>query len=126
MAKDLRDFALARQNELTRTLAGCACVDPTHVVELVRKLRPDDITDEHARKFLLALTPDADPLETARTTGTIREYPEWLGIATDRLFELHAAATAAVDEIKRLVVMRQALNELSTWLAEAREKGRHL
>lgn len=123
MTRDLRDYTLIRQNELTRTLAGCAITEPGLVVELVRKLRPADLTDVFARKFLLALKADSDPVQVALELGLAREYPRWMGIACDALPDLKQAAEAATDEIKRLCVMRQALTELQGWLEEARRMG---
>lgn len=123
--RDLRDFALARQTELTRILAGCACVDPPLVVELVRKLKPADLTDESARRFLTAITPDGDPLTVARDLGLTADYPRWLGIACDELVNLRQTARAACDEIRRLTIMREAIAELGTWLAVAQAVGRY-
>lgn len=126
MPRDLRDFTLCRQSELSRTLAGCAIVDPALVVELVRKLRPADLTDEQARKFLTALTPEADPFTVARELGLTVDYARWLALGCDELPNLRQAAQAAANEIKSLVVTRDTISELQTWYAVARAIGRHL
>ena len=123
---NLVDATARRQAELARTLAGCATVNPALVVELTRKLRPADLVDEKARRFLLALKPDSDPFQVALSQGLVREYPKWLSIATDSLFNLKQAAMAATDEIKRLVIMRQTLTGLQSWLAEAVRIGKYL
>lgn len=120
--RDLRDFALARENELTRILAGLALLDPPFVVELVKGLRPDDLTDELARKFLLALKPDSSPADLALELGLANEYMRWLGLASDHLWGLRTVGS----ELKKLVVLRQGLDELQGWLAEAARMGRHL
>lgn len=123
MTRDLRDYALVKQNELTRILAGCAIVDPALVVELVRKLRPDDLTDEPARKFLLALTPESNPRELAASLGLCKEYTTWMGLGCDELWDIPRTARSATDEIKRLCVVRQGLTELQDWLKDAERIG---
>lgn len=123
MTLDLRDYALMRQGELSRTLAGLATVDPALVLDLAHKLRPDDLTDAHARQFLTALTPDADPLTVARKLGLTVDYVRWLGLACDELPTLKQSAIAAADEIKRLTITRATLAGLSDWLKEAGKIG---
>lgn len=126
MSRDLRDYVLARQGELTDFLAGCAVADTPLVVELLHQLRPADLTSEPAKRFLLSLKPDTDPRALALAMGLVKEYPRWMLIATDNLLDLRTAASGAVNEIKSLCITRQCLTDLGSWLREAQRIGRYV
>jgi len=119
----LVDATTRRQAELARILAAFATVDPGKALELVNKLRSDDLVDERARRFLLALKPGANPMGLAYSLNLDIEYARWLEIACDRLFTLSTDAERAVDEIKRLVITRDTVSGLSAWIRETAQVG---
>ncbi len=119
-------FISIRQGELTRILAGCAIVNPGLVVELVKQLRPADLVDEHARKFVLAIKPNStnqDLVALAFDLGLAVEYTFWMLIADEHLWDLNNTARSAADEIKALTITKTTLHSLSSWIAETARYG---
>lgn len=121
---DLRDYLLVRQNELTRKLAGYACCEPAFVLDLIHKMKTDDLTDECARKFLTALTPEANPCVVALQLGLAKEYLLWLALGCES-FNLRQMAREACNEIKILCITREGISTTENWIAETRKIGRY-
>lgn len=116
-----------RQAELTRILAACAATDPAGVLPLIARLDSDDLLDEHARSFLERLKPDDGPesiVALAHELGYLKEYCAWFG-SLPWLYDGTAADLAAetVKEIQKIVISRQALKDLSTYIRGAARVG---
>lgn len=120
---NLTDATTRRQAELTQTLAAIATLNPSLACELRSKIRPADLIDERAKKYLQALKPDSNPCILAFELGLGLEYARWLRLACEIPWPVDQTAKAAVDEIKRLVITRQTLAGLGDWLKEAGRIG---
>ena len=121
---NLIDCITIRLSELSRILAGFGLIAPRDTWEKMQRLRPDELLDERAQEFLVALKPDSNPVTLAFELGLETESVRWMGLAVDNLFELHPeTAKDAVTSIKKLCIARSALRDLSPWLSEAMQIG---
>ncbi len=115
---EFSDFIFVRQAEMTRLLAGCALVRPAKVMELIAGLSLDDLRDTDARRFLLALKDEIDPIIIAEDLGLEVPSLVWLGMTCLVENTLEEFAVYCVHEIKRLAITLDSINRLIPWIGQ--------
>jgi len=124
----LADAACSRMSELSKLLAGLACLDPEHVMPMVKTLKTSDLLDEHARQFLEALDKSGEltrdsAVKICFDLGFWEDQFKWQGlvILSGDGFEYIAART--VEAIKRLSITLLTIQDLAHYTSTL-EKGR--
>jgi hypothetical protein len=127
---NLVDACRLRSHELTRVLAGAVVINPLAVLPLIDKLRPESLTDNAAKKFILAMKDRLPELQISDNDHQGIIFIEW---ATDNhlLFDLALwmnevrysieDAKNAVKELQKLAIALNALEGLQDWI-KAREE----
>jgi len=127
---NLVDACRLRSNELTRILAGAVVINPTEVLPLIDRLRPDSLTDNAAKEFILEMKNRLPELQNSDNDHQGVIFIEW---ATDHhlLFDLAMWMTEvkysiedaknAVQELQKLAIAINALEGLQDWI-KAREE----
>jgi hypothetical protein len=122
-----------RQNLLTCTLAGCVGIDPLYVMPLLEKLKPEALTDERARRYILAVKEKLPELEAANEhdqanivahvateLGCLIDYSKWIFLPCN----LYRDAARAIKELQSIAVTRDTLKGLSDWLQDIEDFNR--
>jgi hypothetical protein len=85
---------------------------------LLPGLSPDDLRDDDAQRFLLALKPGCDPVTIVNTLGLRVDSLKWLALTCDIDTTLENAAIDSVKEIKRLTIARNVYTQLKPYVAQ--------
>jgi hypothetical protein len=133
---NLEQVCFLRSNELTRVLAGCVVIDPLLVLPMLDRLRESAFTDEHARKFILAMKerlPDLrnadEDQQIAITIGIasafhfLSDYTIWITAISEYEMNLSQQAEVAIKELQGLAITRHTLAGISEWIEAAEEIG---
>jgi len=125
----LQDACILRSNELTKILAGCIAVNPLKVLPMVEKLRPDSLTDNVAKEFILTMKDRLSELqqvdydhqgitfvEWATDHHCLFDYALWITEVKDSILD----AENAIRELKKLAIALNTVGELQDWI-QARE-----
>jgi hypothetical protein len=126
----LVDLSVMRQSELTRILAGCAAIDPMIVLPMIDGIKAEDLTDERGRIYLLQLRerlPEIQKasddesagirVEVAFSNNFQADYYKWLLLATEEEITAGELAARCIQQIKRLVVLRDGIEDLQDYAA---------
>jgi hypothetical protein len=124
----LYDVITLKQGLLSRTLAGCAAIDPGAVLPEVNKLHLTDLTDERVRKFVASLldryqapiAPEQSAdlvVSTAFDLGFPVEYAAWLSLAIEDTIPAGELASRCVNQLMKLAVLLACLSDLQDYAA---------
>ena len=124
---NLQEAITTRQNYLSRSLAGCCAIDPLWVLTEMENIPDGLITDLQARRYISAVAArrndleGKDPDEQSRLVVRIAselhllpEYLKWITIP----FCLYDDAPAAILELKKLAITKEAVAGLQDWIRE--------
>jgi len=118
----LIDAITFRMGELSRLLAGLATLAPAEIMPEVQTLEAEDLLDEHAKRFLLALGESELTRENAVKIcfelGFWKDMFRWQGLVLLAGDGFEQIGTAAVDEIKKLVILVDELPQLSRYASQ--------
>jgi hypothetical protein len=135
VSMNLEEVCLLRSNELTRILAGCVAINPLKVLPLIDKLRPESLTDDVARQFILVMRgrfpelqiADNDHqgilfIEWATEHHLLFEYALWMTEIKDSIED----AKNAIRELQALAITLHEIEGLQAWIKaqEAYVNGR--
>ncbi len=125
---NLSDLAAQRLGELARLLAGAALIDPLAALDAFETIEPEDITDDRARGFMLALARHRDRVQNGKPknqpeaaqricleTGYQANYPGWLGLTAGEPGSAAELAERCADEIQRTVIALDAFHSLARY-----------
>jgi hypothetical protein len=127
---NLTDVCRLRSNELTRILAGCVGINPLKVLPMIDKLRPESLTDNAARQFILAMREKLPELkkidndhqgeifvEWATANHLLFDYALWMTEVRDSVED----AKSAIRELQALAITLHEIQGLQTWLMSREE-----
>jgi len=125
---------LRRQAELAQLIAGCAAISPVAVLPILKRLNPDDLQDEQARKYLAELRwrlvdlERADELKTAEIVvqvaidcGCAIDYLRWICLPD---LPVEPVAEEAIRELQEMVISRRAIGRLHDYARSAENISR--
>jgi hypothetical protein len=106
-------------------LAGCVAINPVKVLPMIDKLRPESLTDEIARKFILAMREKLPELqkadndhqgiifiEWATENHLLFDYALWITEVRDSIVD----AENAIRELQKLAIALDTLEGLQDWI----------
>jgi hypothetical protein len=127
---NLTDACRLRSNELTRILAGCVAINPVKVLPMIYRLRPQSLTDDAARKFIVEMREQLEELQKtdyyhqgeifvdwARENHLLFDYALWMTEVKDAVKD----AENAVKGLQKLAIALNTIEGLQDWLL-AREE----
>jgi hypothetical protein len=127
---NLTDACRLRSNELTRILAGAVFINPTAVLPMIDKLRPEALTDEAAIRFILAMREKFTELQAADNDHQATIMIVWavenhllidLGIWMNDIENSITDAENAIRELQSLAIAFHELEALQGWIKDAEE-----
>jgi hypothetical protein len=127
---NLEDVCLLRSNELTRTIAGCAAIDPVNVLPLLDRLKSSALSDIQAHRYITALYgryeeiigADLDrqieiSLEVVKENHMEVDYMRWITSVSD----VQQDAKNAIRELQALAITLDTIAGLRGWIATCQE-----
>jgi hypothetical protein len=126
----LADACQFRSNELTRILAGCVAMDPCWTLPLVEKLLPGALTDNNARRYIVAVKEKLPELKAtdgmdqcrivvriAGDNNLLSDYISWIFLPSN----LYQDTPDAIAELQALAITENTLSGLQDWIKDTEE-----